>query len=180
MKIIMEDGMIKTSLRNKFLFSLLCAGVLIMNFARGAVVMHDNIWSFIDSVRPALSVSADALQPLLPGPLNIYKENHYFSFYHSSEFTLLDGTKLKNLNLRVNKKENNKPFIFYVDVSDRCIKLEEVRKHYPSLVITETPQGHSSEDVTGYSSVPDEKGQVVTFSFAENKAECLSSVIIKN
>lgn len=60
----------------------------------------------------------------------------------------------------------------------KCTTLDDVRKQYPGVKLSDYPRGQSENEVTSYTSAPEVDGQVITFSFTVKNPDCLSKVII--
>ncbi len=174
MKTIMADGMINTSLKNKFILSTLLTSSLC--FAQGGNIENTNLWEFIEKINHQLSLPHPKLDTLIPQPLDNYDENEYVKFYRSSGFSISADVKVTQLTFRTHKSSGNKIVLLSMDLSGYCIELKTVKKHYPNLTFSDFPRGHSVDEVTSLTTPPDEHGKTITFSFAERNPDCLSKV----
>jgi len=80
--------------------------------------------------------------------------------------------------LRVSKSSGGMaPFLSF-SPDGKCTTLDDVRKQYPGVKLSDYPRGQSENEVTSYTSAPEVDGQVITFSFTVKNPDCLSKVII--
>ena len=164
-----------THQRNRVL--LILTFFLFSGFTK-AKIQNKNMWSFI----PQLSASLKSLSvknlAQFPLALTLETQNDYINVYHASSIKLEDDAKITDIELRVSKSSGDvAPFLSFSPDS-KCTTLNDVRKHYPGVKLSDYPRGQSENEVTSYSSPPDMDGQVITFSFAVKNPDCLSKVII--
>jgi len=164
-----------THQRNRVL--LILTFFLFSGFTK-AKIQNKNMWSFI----PQLSASLKSLSvknlAQFPLALTLETQNDYINVYHASSIKLEDDAKITDIELRVSKSSGDvAPFLSF-SPDGKCTTLNDVRKHYPGVKLSDYPRGQSENEVTSYSSPPDMDGQVITFSFAVKNPDCLSKVII--
>ena len=164
-----------THQRNRVL--LILTFFLFSGFTK-AKIQNKNMWSFIPQLSASLkSLSVKDLTEF-PLALTLETQNDYINIYQANSIKLEDDAKMTDIELRVSKSPRGiAPFLSFSSVG-RCTTLDDVRKHYPGVKLSDYPRGQSENEVTSYSSPPDVDGQVITFSFAVKNPDCLSKVII--
>lgn len=164
-----------THQRNRVL--LILTFFLFSGFAK-AKMHNKNMWSFI----PQLSASLKSLSvknlTQFPLALTLETQNDYINVYQSNSVKLEDDASITDIELRVSKSSGGiAPFLSF-SPDGKCTTLDDVRKQYPGVKLSDYPRGKSENEVTSYTSPPDLDGQVITFSFAVRNPDCLSKVII--
>lgn len=176
MMINIRISMKKTTHQRKSIL-LILSFFLFSGFAE-AKMQNKDMWSFI----PQLSASLKSLSvkdlTQFPLALTLETQNDYINIYQANSIKLEDDAKMTDIELRVSKSpRGSAPFLSFSSVG-RCTTLDDVRKHYPGVKLSDYPRGQSENEVTSYLSPPDVDGQVITFSFAVKNPDCLSKVII--
>lgn len=161
--------------RNRVLFIL--TFFLFSGFA-DAKMQNKEIWSFITQLSASLkSLSVGHLNQF-PLELTLQTLNDYINVYQTNSVKMEDEGKITDIELRVSKSSGGMaPFLSF-SPDGKCTTLDDVRKPYPCIKLSDYPRGQSENDVTSYTSHPDLDGQVITFSFAVKNPDCLSKVII--
>lgn len=150
---------------------------LFSGFAK-AKMQNKDLWRFI----PQLSASLKSLSvkniSQFPLALTLQTQNGYINVYQANSIKLEDDVEINDIELRVSKLSGDMaPFLSF-SPDGKCTTLDNVRKQYPGIKLSEYPRGQSENEVTSYSSPPDLDGQVISFSFAVRNPDCLSKVII--
>lgn len=161
--------------RNRVLFIL--TFFLFSGFA-DAKMQNKEIWSFITQLSASLkSLSVENLAQF-PLALTLEIQNDYINVYQANPIKLEDDAKVTDIELRVSKSSGGiAPFLSF-STNGKCTSLDDVRKQYPGVKLSDYPRGQSENEVTSYTSPPDLDGQVTTFSFTVKNPACLSKVII--
>ncbi|MDQ0629319.1 hypothetical protein QFZ44_001895 [Pantoea agglomerans] len=161
--------------RNRVLFIL--TFFLFSGFA-DANMQNKEIWSFITQLSASLkSLSLGNLNQF-PLELTLQTQNDYINVYQENSVKLEDEAKITDIELRVSKSSGGMaPFLSF-SPDGKCTTLDDVRKQYPGVKLSDYPRGQSENEVTSYTSAPEVDGQVITFSFTVKNPDCLSKVII--
>ncbi|MEZ0190469.1 hypothetical protein AB9X41_14670 [Ralstonia solanacearum] len=133
------------------------------------------VWQAIDALTQQIPFSKTKIENLLSTRLIETDEggNDVFQFFKSNPIKLSDGVVIENVDLRIKRTGPHSGFLV-LSVGGSCIGIDAVRTHYSDLRITDTPRGHSLDEVTSHSaSLP--WGEL-SFSFKERNPNCLSSV----
>ncbi|MEF3062924.1 hypothetical protein V4C85_24170 [Ralstonia solanacearum] len=133
------------------------------------------VWQAIDALTQQIPFSKTKIENLLSTQLIETDEggNDVFQFFKSNPIKLSDGVVIEDVDLRI-KRTGPHPGFLVLSVGGSCIGIDTVRTHYSDLRITDTPRGHSLDEVTSHSaSLP--WGEL-SFSFKERNPNCLSSV----
>jgi hypothetical protein len=181
----MEHGMTRHSLQRNSLRGYILIGIFgilagCSNIAesQGAQTMNSQmtLWQLIDSVSQQTPFSAVKIEKLFSTQLSEYDNpsNDVFRFYKGGRTTLANGVVISNVDLRI-KRQGPHPGFLVLELQGTCVGVEEVRKHYSGLEITDTPRGKSLDDVTSHTTI--QAWGELSFSFKERKPECLSSIV---
>ncbi|CAI1574704.1 hypothetical protein [Serratia ficaria] len=177
MKIITEGGMtnnIKNSI-TAFSLSLL---IFSTHNAMGATVNKENLWNFISNMQNHVRETNTGNVQKFAIPVRIASENEYTKFYVGDAVSLLDGIEISDIDLRISKVDKKSPAFFSFSVSGSCITLDEVKKYYGELELTDYPTGRSLEERSSYTTGGNQYGQHISFGFSAKKPQCLSQVVI--
>ena len=176
-KIIMEVGMIKITRQSKLAIMLL-AGFFLINGLVEAKMQANDIWSFVAQMRS--NVKSLSVQNIHNAPLafTLQRQNEYINFYRADQVRLKDTLLINDIELRLSKTSDGMAPFFSFSPQGKCITLNEIKKHYQAIRLTDYPRGQSEHELTSYTSSPDTNGQVITFSFTVKNPDCLSRVII--
>lgn len=133
------------------------------------------LWQAIDALVKQIPFSKAKIENLLSTQLTETAEggNDVFQFFKSNPIKLSDGVVIENVDLRV-KRAGPHPGFLVLSVGGGCIGIDAVRAHYKDLKITDTPRGHSLDEVTSHSTMLG-WGEL-SFSFKERNPNCLASV----
>ena len=133
-------------------------------------------WQAVDALVMQIPFSKQKVETLLKTSLNETDNtgNDVFQFYESPPVTLKDGVVIRNVDLRI-KRTGPHPGFMVMEIEGLCITLDQIRRRYGPLEITETPHGHSLDDETSHS-VMQPWGKL-SFGFAERNPDCLASIV---
>ncbi|KAA8998181.1 hypothetical protein FJU30_17360 [Affinibrenneria salicis] len=139
-----------------------------------------DIWSFIEKTSTAIENVTTQSIDSLPLPVTQVSENEYVNFYKGKDVTLSDSSKIMDIDLRLSKvSDGMAPFLSF-SYSGHCLALNDIRKRYGELTLTDYPRGRSEDEMTSHTTPANKKGQKITFSFTEKGQNCLNKVIISN
>lgn len=132
------------------------------------------LWQAIGALARQVPFSQAKLENTLGTRLSEASRNEYTIFLkNESPITMTEDGRIAQVDLRLGMK-HGAPGFLVLNLDGGCISLDAVRAHYRDLRITDTPRGHSLDEVTSHSaSLP--WGEL-SFSFKERNPNCLSSV----
>jgi hypothetical protein len=171
----MTESMVNHLRQQKF--SICIAFALLIAAPAEAKIPTKNLWDFIVYIKAAtrhLMVDTVSRYPL---SLTLNNQNEYVNFYQTDAVLLDDGSHIDDIDVRLKRIPKEQSAFISFSFKGQCITLSQVRQHYSSLNITDTPRGHSLYEVTSHTAAVG-NGQEVTFSFAETNPDCLSRVVI--
>lgn len=133
------------------------------------------LWQAIEALAKQIPFTTEKVEHTLGAKLSERDNapNNLYHLYGSEPVALADGVVVSNVDLRI-KIVGPHPGFMVLNIAGACVTIEQVRSHYSALTITDTPRGHSINDVTSYTS--EQPWGKVSFSFAERNPKCLSSV----
>lgn len=100
---------------------------------------------------PASPFSQAKLENTLGTRLSEASRNEYTIFLkNESPITLTEDGRIAQVDLRLGMK-HWAPGFLVLNLDGGCISLDAVRAHYRDLRITDTPRGHSLDEVTSHS-----------------------------
>jgi len=140
-------------------------------------IQNTSLWQLIDMLGNHPSLVPDKIMQSLPIAFLKRNNNGYFSSYDGGRLSLIDQVDIEAVLLRVRHEDEARGMVsLYLDPSGACVTLDEVHKHYPEVVITDHPRGHSLDEQT-YWSIQQPWGEL-SFGFKERNPECLASVVL--
>ncbi|EOZ6415171.1 hypothetical protein ACQUXI_004321 [Cronobacter turicensis] len=137
-----------------------------------------SLWTFIAAMRSSLADINIATLNHAPLKFQLDSQNEYINFYRAEDVAFTAPGKLTNIELRLSREPHEKMLLFISHWQGPCLTLNEIKQHYPVLTITDTPRGHSENEVTSYTTPAGASGEAVTFSFTAKAPDCLNDVII--
>ncbi|EKY3200875.1 hypothetical protein RBA29_004034 [Cronobacter turicensis] len=137
-----------------------------------------SLWTFIAAMRSSLADIDIATLNHAPLKFQLNSHNEYINFYRAEDVAFTAPGKLTNIELRLSRDPHEKTLLFISHWQGPCLTLNEIKQHYPLLTITDTPRGHSENEVTSYTTPAGASGEAVTFSFTAKAPDCLNDVII--
>lgn len=157
-----------------------CAGSPPMNTTR-ADMNETTLWELVALAKTGATSGLDELKRVWPTPVvraqdkdNAFNDN--LVMYSSAPFALQRGQQIRDLEIRIDKRDPAHIHMMIFQVDGTCVSVEELKQHYPGIKITDTPRGRSLAENTYYS-VINADGRV-SFGFPESDRHCLRSVII--
>ena len=151
---------------------------MLMISGASASTSSTSLWQFIGAMRSSLADINVATLNHAPLTFQLDSQNEYINFYRAGDVAFTASGKLTDIELRLNRDPQEKTLLWVSHWQGRCLTLNDVKQHYPVLTITDTPRGHSQNEVTSYTTPAGASGEAVTFSFSEKTPDCLSNVII--
>jgi len=140
-------------------------------------IQNTSLWQLIGTLGNHPSLLPDKIKQVLPIEFVTRNNNGYFSSYDGGRLLLLDKIDIAAVLLRVrNENEARGMVSLYLDPSGACITPDDVHGHFPDVVITDHPRGHSLDEQT-YWSIQQPWGEL-SFGFKERNPDCLASVVL--
>ncbi len=135
-----------------------------------------SLWLAIDMLVAQIPFSKEKVESVVATQLS---DTHapggqVFQFFEGTPVRFEDGVEASKFDLRI-KREGAHPGFLVVDVQGRCVPLDEVRRHYADLAITDVPRGRSMEEATSYTATLG-WGRL-SFGFREKNPGCLAFVV---
>ncbi|EOC3070562.1 hypothetical protein ABUP50_003095 [Cronobacter malonaticus] len=143
-----------------------------------ATTSSASLWQFISTMRSSLADINVVTLNRAPLTFQLDSQNEYINFYRAEDVVFTAAGKLTNIELRLSRDPQEKTLLFISHWQGACLTLNDVKQHYPELTITDTPRGHSQNEVTSYTTPAGASGEAVTFSFSAKTPDCLNDVII--
>lgn len=136
------------------------------------------LWKAIDTLVQQAPWSKEKIEAALSTTLVEKEEpsNQSFRFYKSDRIALQDGVVISSVDWRI-KIRGKHPGLLGIDLQGHCITLDEVRRHYPLLEITDAPRGRSMDEETVYTAML--PWGELSFGFKEKARNCLAGVGFK-
>ncbi|EPE1852568.1 hypothetical protein ACSG7Z_003297 [Cronobacter dublinensis] len=153
------------------LFSTSCAGKEIMN--------QDSLWNTIKALKSVWGKQAEDVSKLLNQPIVRVLPTADDRFT-SAPFTLLDGTRLSGLDIRLWGNGDRSVSLVSLNVDTPCIMLEQVREHFADVKLSQVPRGHATGQLVSYKTVMDNRGLAWAFGFSAQEPRCLKRITMTN
>ncbi len=133
-------------------------------------------WQAVDALVKQIPFSKKKVETLLKTSLSETDNtgNDVFQFYESPPVTLKDGVVIRNIDLRI-KRIGPHPGFMVLEIKGQCITLDQIRRRYGPLEITEAPRGRSLDEETSHSAM--QPWGKLSFGFAERNPDCLASIV---
>jgi len=140
-------------------------------------IQNTSLWQLIDMLGNHPSLLPDKIKQALPIEFVKRNNNGYFSSYDGERLLLPDQINIAAVLLRVRNEDEARGMVsLYLDPSGACVTLDDVHGHFPDVVITDHPRGHSLDEQT-YWSIQQPWGEL-SFGFKERNPDCLASVVL--
>ena len=137
-----------------------------------------SLMSFVQEIKTKLPEGISFLTPPFHSSFIKVGGNKSFSIYKSEDFKLGNEMGIERVEARVFKKNDlGVPFLLTFKISGECIKLNELKLHYPELTATNIPRGDSLDEETSYSTSKSESHLKLVFGFSERNPNCLRSIV---
>ena len=134
------------------------------------------LWQVVDALPRLIPFTKAGVEKLFSVHLaeTDYTGNDVFQFYKSNPVQLPDGVVISNIDLRIRRKVGHPGFLS-LSLESACVNLDQVRRRFGPLEITEIPRGHSLNEKT-YHTARLPWGEL-SFGFAERNPDCLASIV---
>lgn len=137
-----------------------------------------SLWDFITVMRSSLADISVATLNRASLKFHLISQNEYINFYGADDVAFAAAGRATDIELRLSRDPQEKTLLWVSHWQGPCLTLSEIKKHYPTLTITDPPRGHSENEVTSYTTPAGAAGEAVAFSFTVKTPDCLSDVII--
>ncbi|NCI14947.1 hypothetical protein EHJ07_00230 [Cronobacter muytjensii] len=136
---------------------------------------QDSLWDIVKALKSVWGKQANDVSQLLRQPLVRVLPTADDRFT-SAPFTLLDGTRLSGLDVRLwNNGEKTVSMVSFI-VDSPCITLKQVKEYFPDAKLFNVPNGHAIGQMIGYRTAKDSRGLAWAFSFPEQDSRCLKRI----
>lgn len=133
------------------------------------------IWKIIDLISQQTPFTKEKIENATGGFLSNKTEDGPVTSFTGDNVPLADDIFIQKVELRQNSNRPGSGLVL-LDVSGRCISVEQLKTKYKMLEITEFPRGRSLDETTTYTShFP---WGAISFGFKEKNPECLSWIVI--
>lgn len=136
-----------------------------------------NIFNFINKIRSEYYSGYQSIMDDIPAQFYVYKKDERRVWYKTKPFSL-DNVIIETVSLRMSEGEVN-PILVNIDVKGECIKLEDLKRNYPEIALTNIPRSDAPGAKTYYTTSADKKNITMSFGFTNESPDCLSNVVIK-
>jgi len=138
---------------------------------------NTSLWQLIDMLGKHPSLLPDKIRQALPVEFSERRRSGYSSFYDGGRLSLIGQVDIEAIFLRVRHEDEMRGMVsLYLDPDGTCVTLDDVHGHFPDVVITGHPRGHSLDEQT-YWSIQQLWGKL-SFGFKERNPDCLASVVL--
>jgi len=138
-------------------------------------IQHTTLWQLIEVLIDHHYFTLDTIRQIFPIEFSQRSDNGYFSFYEGGPFRLADQIAIETVHLIISKEDDSGGDIgLDIGHDTPCITLDEVRAHYPDIVVTSAPRGHSLDEKTHWT-IRLPWGRLI-FGFKERNPDCLASI----
>ncbi|MDR6524151.1 hypothetical protein J2789_006854 [Variovorax paradoxus] len=133
------------------------------------------LWLAIDMLVTQIPFSKAKVESALLTQLSDTKApgSEVFQFFEGTPVRFEDGVEASKFDLRI-KREGAHPGFLVLEVQGRCVPLDEVKRHYADLAITDVPRGRSMNEATSYTATLG-WGRL-SFGFREKNPGCLAFI----
>ena len=161
----MESRMIKAT------FLIVLPLFSIFTYAGHNKMNQDSLWQMIKEMKSVWGKQVEDVSKLFNQPL-INNTQEKEDRYTSAPFTLTDGTRISNVDVRLWGNGDNSVSLVSFVVNQPCITLDQVKSHFPDLKLSNIPRGNTPGQSVGYRTPTDERGLAWAFSFPVLNQEC--------
>lgn len=134
-----------------------------------------SVWQIIHILRNRSAMTPESVEQDLNTRLRLQQQNEYTVFYTGEGPALNDELRIAHVDFRMPVTSPRNSFLVLSLEGKGCITLEDVKKHYGGLALSQVPHGHSLEEQTGYRTVFNH--WAMGFGFKEKRPDCLASVV---
>lgn len=170
----------------KTLLIFLCASYISMPFTNGNAFPQKimdismpskdiTIWKMIDLISQQVPFTKEKLESVTRRFLSKKTGDGPVISFTGHNVPLADDIFIQKIELRQNPNHPRSGLVV-IDVSGRCISVDQLKTNYEKLEITEFPRGKSLDETTTYTSRF--VWGAISFGFKEKNPECLSWIVI--
>ncbi|ENO0284730.1 TPA: hypothetical protein QCJ39_001369 [Enterobacter asburiae] len=138
---------------------------------------QDSLWHIVKELKTVWGKQVEDVSKLLNQPL-IKKNPEMKDRYTSVAFTLSDGTRISDVDVRLWGNEDDSVSLVSFVIEQPCITLDQVKAHFPDVKLSNIPRGNTAGQSVGYRTATDERGLAWAFSFPVMNQECLNRVVM--
>lgn len=133
-----------------------------------------SIWEVIAALEPKMPVTISDVEGALGSKLIESKRTDNYALWTTAPAQLAEGVSVvAQLLLHPSAKFDNTS-AFGLELSGACVPLEEVRRRFADLKISQAPRGRSQEETTVWTT--QRPWGYLSFAFKEKARDCLFSV----
>lgn len=134
------------------------------------------LWQALTDLVRQIPFSTDKVEAALSTRLaeRVEPSNEVFRFFEAASVQLADGVVISNVDLRI-KRAGAHPGFLVLSVGGTCVALDQIRRHYGGLEITQAPRGRSLDEATTYTSM--QPWGEMSFGFKERNRDCLAYIV---
>ncbi|MBK4469007.1 hypothetical protein JJQ28_24135 [Enterobacter asburiae] len=138
---------------------------------------QDSLWHIVKELKTVWGKQVEDVSKLLNQPL-IKKNPETKDRYTSVPFTLSDGTRISDVDVRLWGNEDYSVSLVSFVIEQPFITLDQVKAHFPDVKLSNIPRGNTAGQSVGYRTATDERGLAWAFSFPVMNQECLNRVVM--
>ena len=184
MLIITEDGMTKPILESNgrrrmlVMCAAMCAAACSMNVTHGKKrtmqSARKDLWQIITSLEEHMPLTLKRIETILGLSFAETKRRGPFVIMAAEGLPLADGLTVSPSLMVPATREFNDKSSFGMELEGACISLDEVRRRYGELQLTQHPRGRSLQETAVWSAK--RPWGTLSFAFREDKPDCLFDV----
>jgi hypothetical protein len=137
------------------------------------------LWETIAALERQMPISREAVETSFQVTLAEVDHTEYFVTLAAKQAVALpDGLTVTavNLMLRPGMQFDEKSGLSF-ELSGHCVSLDEVRKQYEQLELTQPPRGRSQEETAAWSA--HRPWGILSFGFRQDRPDCLFRVTLR-
>lgn len=132
------------------------------------------LWQVIDAQPQIIPFTQANVEMLFATTLSEKRRSTHTLFLEGGDVPLAQASRIAKIDLRLGFEAGDLGFMV-LSLDGACISLDQVRRHFEDLQITEAPRGRSMDEETSYSvMMPWGK---LSFGFAQRNPNCLASIV---
>lgn len=134
------------------------------------------LWQVIDYLGSHVPLRLEKIEQLFELTLSkLDSSNPSVTFWEGRDGFLQNNVRVSRIVLGVRNNDEQDPGMLTLNVSDKCLKLDDIKNKYGELAMAGAPRGRSEDEETTFEAKKILWGKVV-FGFAVRNPDCLSSV----
>lgn len=142
------------------------------------IQLNLSVWQLIEDIQAAPFTLA-GIEKILGQTLveQMQKSNEYFQFFAGQELALAGNSSIVKIDLRLPRDTNDRSGLLVLNLDGECISLQQVKRQFPDLALTDMPRGDSPEQATTFTA-SNAWGEV-SFGFQQKKPDCLGYLVFE-